>query len=99
MLGSAPEPTTDRGKPMASQRTLIAGNWKMNGLAADGTALARSVAAGASGISAELLLCPPATLIAAVGQAIAGSAVGLGGQDCHFDGPGAHTGDIAAAML
>ena len=99
MLGSASEPTTYRGKAMASQRTLIAGNWKMNGLSAAGTALARSVAAGASGLSAELLLCPPATLIAAVGQAIAGSAVGLGGQDCHFDGPGAHTGDIAAAML
>ncbi len=84
---------------MAGQRALIAGNWKMNGLSATGAALARGVAAGAAGLAAELVLCPPATLIAAVGQAIAGSPVGLGGQDCHFDGPGAHTGDIAAVML
>ncbi len=84
---------------MTKLRPLIAGNWKMNGLKADGLALARAVGAGAAGISAELLVCPPATLLAGVGEALAGSAVGLGGQDCAASTPGAHTGDIAAAML
>ncbi len=79
-------------------RPLIAGNWKMHGLAADGVALARAVAAGAGG-PAELLVCPPFTLVAAVAQALAGSKVGTGGQDCHANAKGAHTGDIAAAML
>jgi len=79
-------------------RPLIAGNWKMHGLAADGLTLARSVAAGATGLKAELLICPPATLIAPLAQACAG-VVALGGQDCHEAAKGAHTGDIAAAML
>ncbi|NBS44588.1 MAG: triose-phosphate isomerase, partial [Acetobacteraceae bacterium] len=79
-------------------RPLIAGNWKMHGLAADGLALARAVAAGAAGLKAEMLLCPPATLIAPLAQALAG-ALALGGQDCHEAAKGAHTGDIAAAML
>jgi triosephosphate isomerase (TIM) len=83
----------------ASGRSLIAGNWKMNGLKADGLALAQAIRAGAGGLRADLLICPPATLLAPVGEALAGSAIALGGQDCHADRPGAHTGDIAAAML
>ncbi len=79
-------------------RPMIAGNWKMHGLAADGLALARGVAAGASG-QAELVVCPPATLVAALAAALAGTPVAVGGQDCHAAPKGAHTGDIAAAML
>ena len=78
---------------------LIAGNWKMNGLRGDGIALAEAVAAGAGDVDCELLVCPPATILAAVGEAIAGSGVGLGGQDCHTAASGAHTGDVSAAML
>ena len=84
---------------MGTLKPLIAGNWKMNGFRADGLALARAVQAGSPGISSELLVCPPATLLAEVGQVLAGSAVGLGGQDCAASAPGAHTGDIAAGML
>ena len=79
-------------------RPLIAGNWKMHGLAAEAQALARAVAAGAAGLKAEVLICPPATLIAPLTQACAG-VVALGGQDCHEAAQGAHTGDISAAML
>ncbi len=80
-------------------RPLIAGNWKMHGQHADGLALALDVAAGAGAVPAELLVCPPATLLAAVAAAVAGSGVGVGGQDCHATAKGAHTGDLAAAML
>lgn len=80
-------------------RPLVAGNWKMHGLAADGLALARAVAAGAAGLNAELLVCPPATLVAAVASALSGTPVAAGGQDCHAAAKGAHTGDIAASML
>ena len=79
-------------------RPLIAGNWKMHGLAAEAQALARAVAAGAAGLKAEVLICPPATLIAPLTQACAG-VVALGGQDCHEAAKGAHTGDISATML
>jgi triosephosphate isomerase (TIM) len=84
---------------MSKPKPLIAGNWKMNGRRADGLALARGIRAGAGGLAAELLLCPPATLIALVEEAIRGSGIALGGQDCHTAASGAHTGDIAAPML
>ncbi|MBV9826738.1 MAG: triose-phosphate isomerase [Alphaproteobacteria bacterium] len=85
---------------MAERRQLVAGNWKMNGMRADGLALARGVAARASRPHrCDLLVCPPATLIAAVGEALAGSPVALGGQDCHEAASGAFTGDISAEML
>jgi triosephosphate isomerase (TIM) len=78
---------------------LIAGNWKMHGLAADATALAQGIAAGAAGLSCELLVCPPFVHIAAVARELAGSSVAVGGQDCHQAKQGAHTGDISAPML
>jgi triosephosphate isomerase (TIM) len=83
-----------------TRRALIAGNWKMNMLRADGEALAAALASGvAPGAAADLLVCPPATLIAPVTAKLSGSAVSVGGQDCHMNVSGAHTGDIAAAMI
>ena len=80
------------------RRPLIAGNWKMNGLAADGLALARALAAAPEG-AADLLVCPPATLLAPVASILSGSPVALGAQDCHAREAGAHTGDLSAEML
>ena len=79
---------------------LVAGNWKMNGLTASAGELAKMVA-GAAALAgkADLMVCPPATLIAAFAGAARGSALAIGGQDCHADPSGAHTGDIAAEML
>ncbi|MBF0393076.1 MAG: triose-phosphate isomerase [Alphaproteobacteria bacterium] len=88
---------------MKTRRPLIAGNWKMNGLRADGIALAEGVAAKAkaagSALACDMLVCPPFTLIADVARAVAGGPVAVGGQDCHAKTSGAHTGDVAAAML
>ena len=78
-------------------RQLIAGNWKMNGTAAEAAALASALRAGSPGC--DLLVCPPATQLAAVATALAGTPVMVGGQDCHAEPCGAHTGDIAATML
>ena len=77
---------------------LAAGNWKMNGLA---TALAevQALTVAHPAPACEMLLCPPATLLAQMNWAARGSNLRLGGQDCHQDAAGAHTGDIAAAML
>jgi triosephosphate isomerase (TIM) len=80
-------------------RPLVAGNWKMNGLTADlGEVEAIRDAVGA-GLGAEIVICPPATLIAAAARLCAGSLVGIGGQDCHPEPRGAYTGDISADML
>jgi triosephosphate isomerase len=80
---------------------LIAGNWKMNAGGAQGRALAQAVAAGAAEARAacDLLVCPPATVLAAVAELLSGTPVAVGGQDCHADESGAHTGDVAAVML
>ncbi len=81
---------------------LIAGNWKMNGLRADALALARAVAAGVKQggwKDREVLVCPSATLVMAVAEAVKGSGLLVGGEDCHAKAGGAHTGDISAEML
>lgn len=82
-------------------RPLVAGNWKMNGLAgslAEIDAMRRAADAGESG-PAELLVCPPATLIAQAAWRIKGGELSLGAQDCHPLASGAFTGDISAPML
>ncbi|MEJ0025901.1 MAG: triose-phosphate isomerase [Rhizomicrobium sp.] len=79
-------------------RQLIAGNWKMNGLAAalgEIEALARALQVGPP--SCDVLICPPATLVARA--AALGTAIAIGGQDCRAEPSGAFTGDISAEML
>lgn len=76
-----------------TRRTLIAGNWKMNGLSASAVEI-NAIADGAPD-GVDLLICPPATLIAS----LAGRGVPLGGQNCHSEMAGAYTGDVSAAQL
>jgi triosephosphate isomerase len=86
---------TDRIRP------LIAGNWKMNGLKASLSEF-EAMIAGSSEVSAkaDLLVCPPATLLAAFADKVRGTkSIAVGAQDCHPKASGAHTGDISAEML
>ena len=82
-------------------KSLIAGNWKMNGLRADSMALIEALKAKAAGSApgCDVLVCPPSILIANAMAAVAGNPITVGGQDCHAEDKGAFTGDIAAAML
>ena len=85
-----------------AMRQMIVGNWKMNGLTADAEALAQAIRQAIEGDpppAADILLCPPYTQIATVGRVLAGSRIAWGGQDCHMNDKGAHTGDIAPPML
>ena len=85
---------------VATRRPLIAGNWKMNGLIASGSELQAIIAASEPlAKTADLLICPPGTLVAAFASRARGSVVAIGGQDCHPNPSGAHTGDISAEML
>lgn len=82
------------------QRPLIAGNWKMNGLAASSAELQAIIAVSEPLASkVDLLICPPATLVTAFATRARGSVVAVGGQDCHQAPSGAHTGDVSAEML
>ncbi|MDH3195392.1 MAG: triose-phosphate isomerase [Hyphomicrobiales bacterium] len=81
-------------------RKLIAGNWKMNGIAAD-LGEARDIADGARNVGRDVtvMICPPATLIDRMAGMAVGTPLQIGGQDCHAGQSGAHTGDISAEML
>ncbi len=83
---------------MNMRTKLAAGNWKMNGnraaLAEVSALLAAYPAPGC-----EILLCPPATLLAEMAAQAKGTALQVGGQDCHAKASGAHTGDLSALML
>lgn len=94
--------TKDEKEKEMSRKLLIAGNWKMNGLVAEGTNLAKGVAEAvkkAGKVECEFLVCPPFTLLSNVKKALRGAKVNLGAQDCHFAEKGAHTGDISPVML
>jgi triosephosphate isomerase len=82
-------------------RPLVAGNWKMNGLRAElGEALrVRDAISGAAPGAADVMICPPATLVAALAEAAEGSRLLVGAQNCHMQASGAYTGDISAEML
>ena len=83
------------GKQGINVRQLVAGNWKMNGLGADLAEL-EALRAAIPGAACDVLVCPPATLIA---RAAAMGGVPIGGQDCHAQATGAFTGDLSAEML
>jgi triosephosphate isomerase len=81
-------------------RPLVAGNWKMNGTMASLDEVGRlmEMLSGAR-VGCDVMICPPATLIAPMVRLVASSPVKVGGQDCHSQAKGAHTGDISAEML
>lgn len=86
----------------ARVKALVAGNWKMNGVKAskkEVAALAKKLAGAKKKPACDVLVCPPATLIATLKEAAKGTKIALGGQDCHAKESGAHTGDISAEML
>lgn len=82
-------------------RPLVAGNWKMNGTGASLPELVRIGKGFMQGLETETdaLICVPATLLTRAHQALRDTPVGVGGQDCHAEESGAHTGDISAEML
>jgi triosephosphate isomerase len=83
-------------------RPLVAGNWKMNGLRGalgEAKAVADALAAQPMPLSADVLICPPATLIMVMAEILKDTPVSFGAQDCHLAALGAHTGDISAEML
>jgi triosephosphate isomerase (TIM) len=84
----------------APRRPLVAGNWKMNGLSGSEVELAGIIeAARVLATAVDIMVCPPATLIARFAGVAQGSPVWIGAQDCHPEPAGAFTGDLSAEML
>ena len=83
------------------RKKIVAGNWKMNTLPAEGVELAKGVAAGRGEVCdcVTLIVCPPFTHITSVIESVAGSNVEVGAQDCAAEVKGAYTGEVAASMI
>jgi triosephosphate isomerase (TIM) len=83
------------------RRPLVVGNWKMNGLRASISELGKVIDGYDTTLSeqVDLLVCPPATLISAFADRAKDTKVRIGGQDCHAEPSGAHTGDLSSEML
>lgn len=81
------------------RKAIIAGNWKMNNTAAEGTALVEALKPLVADASCDVVVCVPFTDIPAVSAAVKGSNIHLGAQNVHFAEKGAFTGEISAAML
>jgi triosephosphate isomerase (TIM) len=82
-----------------ARRPLVAGNWKMNGLSASAGELQKIMAGVEQLANGDVMVCPPATLLASFAAIARGSRVAIGAQDCHPRPAGAYTGDISAEML
>ncbi|HVY88278.1 MAG TPA: triose-phosphate isomerase [Hyphomonadaceae bacterium] len=83
---------------MSTRKKLVAGNWKMNGVAAALSELGPMIEWARSVSTVELAICPPATLAGATSEILKGTPVRLGGQDCHAEKSGAFTGNVSAEM-
>ena len=86
----------------AASRPVVAANWKMNGLRRDGRDLGHALAGlkrAAGETACDIVVCPPTALLFELRDALQGAGIALGGQDCHAEEKGAHTGDISAELL
>ena len=83
------------------RKKIVAGNWKMNTLPAEGVELAKGVAAGRKDVCdcVSLIVCPPFTHLSSVIETLKGSNVEVGAQDCASEAKGAYTGEVAASMI
>ena len=82
-------------------KPLVAGNWKMNGLKASLNEISAMGAGFDAGLQSkiDMMICTPATLVLTAAHTALGSGILIGGEDCHANASGAHTGDISAEML
>jgi triosephosphate isomerase len=81
------------------RKPIIAGNWKMHKTISETIALVKDLVPLTGGAAAEVVVCPPFTALAAAKAALAGTAIGLGAQDMHWEKQGAFTGEVSAPML
>ncbi len=83
------------------RKKIVAGNWKMNTLPAEGVELAKGIVAGRGEVCScvNFIVCPPFTHLSMVAEALKGSDIAIGAQDCATEAKGAYTGEIAAQMI
>ena len=83
------------------RKKIVAGNWKMNTLPAEGVELAKNVVAGRGEVCecVNFIVCPPFTHLSQVIEAVKGSDIAVGAQDCATEAKGAYTGEVAASMI
>jgi triosephosphate isomerase len=79
---------------------IVAGNWKMNKTVAEARELVTAMSAKLNELAGvEKVLCPPFTSLPALSEMLAGTDIGLGAQNLHWEEKGAFTGEIAPNMI
>ena len=83
------------------RKKIVAGNWKMNTLPAEGVELAKQVAAGKHTVCdcVSFIVCPPFTHLSEVSKTLEGTGIAVGAQNCAAEAKGAYTGEVAASMI
>ena len=83
------------------RKKIVAGNWKMNTLPAEGVELAENIRADRNQVCScvNFIVCPPFTHLGGVIEALRGSDIEVGAQNCAAEDKGAYTGEVSAAML
>jgi triosephosphate isomerase len=82
------------------RKSIVAGNWKMNKTVAEARELVKALSGPLAGIAdVEKVLCPPFTSLPALSEMLAGSDIGTGAQDMHWEEKGAFTGELAPNMV
>jgi len=100
LLVGTPAARPTAGSQIVMRTPLMAGNWKMNTVLPEAVALANEVAEAAKGNpNVDVAVCAPAPFLSPVADALKGTKVGLGGQDCHWEAGGAYTGAVSTSML
>jgi triosephosphate isomerase len=85
---------------MSKKAPFVAGNWKMNATLAEARTLVSAIVAAAPGLgNVRMVVIPPFTALSEAAKLTAGTAVGLGGQNLHWEDKGAYTGEISGPML
>jgi triosephosphate isomerase len=81
------------------RRSLVIGNWKMNGTLASAESLAQGIIAGLGADIGDIAVCVPYVYLSRISEVVKGSRLGLGSQNIADKASGAYTGEVSAAML
>ena len=84
---------------MLMRRSLVVGNWKMNGTLASSELLAKGIISGLASNKADIAICVPYVYLPSVSELVKGTALALGSQNIADKSSGAFTGEISASML
>ena len=81
------------------RKAVIAGNWKMNKTPAEAKILLQEIAPLVKDADCDVIACVPYVDLCTALDAVKGTNIQIGAENCHWEVSGAFTGEISAQML